>query len=92
MTDTMDILGDFLDRYKREKKREDRSVLLGNKNKPETKDWAINIIIDASDSQNPIFVEIETDDGRSINIGTRIVLDDGLTRIRITVPEIIEID
>lgn len=59
-------------------------------NKPETTDWAINIILDESDSQNPIFVEIETDKGRSISIGKRITLDGGLTRLRITVPEIIE--
>ena len=62
------------------------------KNRPETKDWAINIILDESDSQNPIFVEIETDDGSSINIGTRLTLDDGLTRLRITAPELIAVD
>lgn len=42
-------------------------------NKPESEDWAINIILDEADSQNPVFVEIETDYGKSINIGTRFV-------------------
>jgi len=59
-------------------------------NKPESKDWAINIILDDSEPQNPAFVEIENDKGMSIGIGTRIVRSDGLTRIRITVPEIID--
>ena len=76
MTDTMDILGDFVDRYRRN---------------PKIEDMAINIIIDDGDCQNPIFVEIETDDGRSIRIGTRTTRDDGLTSIRITAPEVIEI-
>ena len=53
---------------------------------------SINIILDESDPQNPIFVEIETDTGKSINIGTRSTLDDGLTRLRITASEIIEKD
>ncbi|GAG90806.1 unnamed protein product [marine sediment metagenome] len=30
---------------------------------------AINIIIDESDPPHPQFIEIETDDGRSISIG-----------------------
>lgn len=30
---------------------------------------AINIILDTTDSQNPIFVEIEDDEGKSINCG-----------------------
>jgi len=54
-------------------------------------DWAINIILDESDPQSPVFVEIENDKGQSIRIGTRIPSNDGLTRLRITVPEIIEI-
>jgi len=52
---------------------------------------AINIIIDESDPQNPVFVEIEDDDGRSINIGTRSFTDKGLTRIRITNEEVSDI-
>ncbi len=69
---------DWLKKYKRKP------------NKPETNDWAINIILDDADPINPVFVEIETDEGRSIRVGTRIVRDDGLTRLRITAPEIIE--
>jgi len=51
-------------------------------------DLAINIIIDDSDPQSPLFVEIETDDGKSIGIGTRSTLENGLTRLRITIPDI----
>jgi len=53
-------------------------------------DWAINIMLDESDPQSPVFVEIEDDKGRSISVGTRMDTDDGLTRLRITVPEIID--
>lgn len=60
------------------------------KNKPESNDYSINIILDESDPQSPLFVEIETDDGSSINIGIRETLDDGLTRLRITATDIIE--
>jgi len=48
---------------------------------------AINIIIDESDPQFPIFVEIERDDGSSINIGERISYD-GLVRLRIKISDI----
>jgi hypothetical protein len=50
---------------------------------------AINIVLDDSDGQNPIFVEIETDKGESINIGTHIRRSDGLASIRITTEDII---
>ncbi len=52
-------------------------------------DLAINIILDESAPQSPVFVEIEDDKGRSIRIGTRMDIAGGLTRLRITVPEII---
>ena len=48
---------------------------------------AINIIIDESDPQSPLFVEIEQDDGSSINIGERIPYD-GLVRLRIKISDI----
>lgn len=48
---------------------------------------AINIILDESDSQNPIFVEIENDMGLSIEIGERKQFD-GFTAIRITTADI----
>lgn len=51
------------------------------------KDEAINIIIDETDSRNPIFVEIEDDEGQSIGIGKRSEIN-GLTRIRITSQDI----
>ena len=48
---------------------------------------AINIILDESQPQSPLFVEIETDEGTSIRIGERIEYD-GLTRLRITQEDI----
>ena len=36
----------------------------------------INIILDEKDPQNPIFVEIEDNNGKSINIGKRFLRDD----------------
>jgi len=56
---------------------------------PNMENMAINIIIDMSAPQNPIFVEIENDKGESINIGERSEIDDGLTSIRITTSDII---
>ena len=53
-------------------------------------DMAINIVLDDSDAPRPIFIEIETDKGESITIGTHIRRNDGLTSIRITVEDIIE--
>ena len=50
---------------------------------------AINIVIDDSDMPHHIFVEIETDNGESINIGTWLDCDDGLKKIRITAADII---
>ena len=44
---------------------------------------SINIVLDVTDPQNPIFVEIENDSGESISVGSRINGDDGLTYIRI---------
>ncbi len=43
----------------------------------------INIVLDEKDPQNPIFVEIENSQGKSVNIGERTVKD-GLTYIKIT--------
>ena len=45
---------------------------------------SINIVLDVTDPQNPIFVEIENDSGESISVGSRSIGDDGLTYIRIT--------
>ncbi len=52
-------------------------------------EMAINIVIDDSDAPRPVFVEIETDKGESINIGTWIGRNDGLKILRITVADII---
>lgn len=51
---------------------------------------AINIILDENDCMSPIFVEIETDAGKSICIGERIERPDGLTSLRITAKDLIE--
>lgn len=51
-------------------------------------DMAINIIIDDSDPNNTVFVEIENDQGESICIGERLVDDSGLTKIRISIGDI----
>lgn len=50
---------------------------------------AIHIVLDQTDPQNPVFVEIETDCGRSISIGTR-ARDSahGYTRLAITAKDI----
>ena len=47
-------------------------------------DVAINIILDSSDPQNPVFVEIENDQGESISIGELGFTDCGLSKIRIS--------
>ena len=52
-------------------------------------DSAINIILDAKDCQNPIFVEIENDSGKSISIGKKTETEWGLTNLRITNADII---
>jgi len=56
-------------------------------------EMAINIILDESDPTAPIFVEISNNDFRSIEIGKRSKIHDSgtdsLTRLRITVGEII---
>lgn len=60
---------------------------------------AINIILDNTDSQNPIFIEIEDDEGKSITIGdweplssTAITMATGKSyhKIRITLQEFAE--
>jgi hypothetical protein len=51
---------------------------------------AINIVLDETESQSPIFVDIETDEGKSINIGERSSLPSGFTNIRITIEDIKE--
>ena len=48
---------------------------------------AINIILDETEPQSPLFVEIETDDGKGIGIGERIA-HDGLIRLRITADDL----
>ena len=48
----------------------------------------INIVLDENEPPNVLFVEIELDDGRSINIGERIDCD-GLIRLPITAGDII---
>ena len=58
---------------------------------------AINIILDTTDPQNPIFIEIEDDDGKSIKIGTSATYDTKFdsstkeTSIRITIDDILEL-
>ena len=49
---------------------------------------AINIILNETDRHNPIFVEIETEHGKSIRVGDRSNGDDGLTKIRITMEDL----
>ncbi len=44
---------------------------------------AINIILDCRDAQNPIFVEIETDEGKSVDVGNSIQVGH-MRKIRIT--------
>ena len=48
-------------------------------------DAAINIIIDDSDVQNQVFVEIENDKGQSIRIGEELTTDEGYRRLRINI-------
>jgi len=50
---------------------------------------AINIIIDNSEANNQIFVEIENDHGESIRIGEELTTDEGYRRIRINTADII---
>jgi hypothetical protein len=50
---------------------------------------AINIIIDDSDPQSPIFVEFENDKGQSISIGEELRTDEGYRKIRINTYSII---
>lgn len=45
---------------------------------------AINIIVDSSDPENAIFVEIENDNGESIDIGEELTTSEGFRKIRIT--------
>ena len=52
-------------------------------------DMAINIIIDNTDTQGPIFVEIENDEGQSINIGEELITEEGYRKLRITTADII---
>jgi hypothetical protein len=57
--------------------------------KSDIDDIAINIIIDDTDAQNQIFVEIENDNGESIRIGSDSKTECGLTKIRISVSDIV---
>ena len=50
---------------------------------------AINIIIDNTDSQNPVFVEIETEEGKSIRIGTESTDENGYRKLRISAEDLI---
>lgn len=50
---------------------------------------AINIIIDESDPQNPVFIEIENDKGESINIGMELVTSEGFRKLRVNTYDII---
>ena len=51
---------------------------------------AINIVVDHTDPTRPIFVEAETDDGESVNIGKWIEYGDYM-RLRITPADITEL-
>jgi len=48
---------------------------------------SIVIVLDEKDTQNPIFVEIENTQGKSIKIGKRIKKEE-LTYLRITIDDI----
>ena len=50
---------------------------------------AINIIIDDSDPNNPVFVEIENDNGESINVGENSTTEEGYRKLRINTADII---
>jgi hypothetical protein len=50
---------------------------------------AINIIIDDSDPQSPIFVEVENDKGQSISIGEELRTEEGYRKIIINTYSII---
>jgi hypothetical protein len=50
---------------------------------------AINIIIDHTDPEAPIFVEIEDDKGQSISIGEELITPEGYRQIRISTYSII---
>ena len=52
-------------------------------------DMAINIIVDMSDPNNAVFVEIENDAGQSIRIGSPEDDEFGLTKIRVSVSDIV---
>jgi GTP-sensing pleiotropic transcriptional regulator CodY len=73
---------EMMELEKKEKEFERRKKMYEN--------MAINIVLDDLDAPRPIFVEIETDKGESINIGTNIRRSDGLASIRITVEDIIK--
>lgn len=53
---------------------------------------AINIIIDDQDSQSPVLVEIENDEGESIRIGENLRTDEGYRKLRISTSDIINHD
>ena len=55
----------------------------------EEENMAINIIMDDTDPQNPIFVEIENDKGQSISIGEELRTDGGYRKLRISTYSII---
>ena len=50
----------------------------------------IIIVLDDTDTQNPVFVEIENDSGKSINIGTVEIDSDGYRNICISVDDMLE--
>jgi hypothetical protein len=50
---------------------------------------AINIIIDDTDVQSQIFVEIENDNGESLRIGEELTTEEGYRKIRINTADII---
>ena len=57
--------------------------------KHEEENMAINIIIDDSNPQNPVFVEVENDSGQSIHIGEELRTGGGYRKIRINTYSII---
>ena len=63
---------------------------MNNSKKNTIDNMSINIIIDETDPQNPIFVEIENDSRMSINIGKRTKINDDFTSIRISVIDIVD--
>jgi recombinational DNA repair protein RecT len=74
---------------KMDKIKTDFEEVISKLHNHDEENMAINIIIDDSDPQNPIFVEVENDSGESINIGEDSTTADGYRKLRINTSAII---